>query len=184
MELLMWVKRGVGLLVGLVGLLACVLAIANGVGIEHTISNAQRLDKQFRQTATAIENFKRSTNRLPTPKELSSLLPQQARNAYEVIVIPNGFGQCDDKSDDYMRVSPGEYVLVTWRGEWYECFVPSTQKSTLALNESDLTLTGSIGSDRLAFAAIALVSFFSAAFLWLKFKQSDLVAPRENGEDC
>jgi hypothetical protein len=154
------------ILLGLAGLYACLGLLVSLISLDHTIANAQRLNRQFRQVAAVIETFQHSKSRFPTSIELKQLLPLQLADAYEIALYPGGFDQCESDPKTFQGLGNNEYVLVAWRGEWWECYVPSRGKTTLALAPEEFTVTGRLMVDRISFVIFAIFSFCSAFFLW------------------
>jgi hypothetical protein len=166
----MLIPRAAAALLLLLALMACSLAIGNRTSIDHTIENSLRLDGHFGIVADAMEGFRKSHGRLPSAKELGALFPAASSGSYEVMVAPSGFDQCDRDATKYSHLTGSDYVLVEWRGEWWECYAPTRHMSTLLLEPAAYTLFGAVWLDTVAFLAFAAVCALTAFNLSVRRK--------------
>lgn len=166
----MLIRRASAALLVLLALVACLLAVGNRAGIDHTIENSLRLDGQFRIVADAIGGFRRSHGRLPNAKELGAVLPPASSGSYEVWLAPSGFDQCDRDAAKYSHLADSDYVLIAWRGEWWECYAPTRHMSTLLVEPAAYTMLGAVWLDTIAFLAFAAVCLLVAFKLGMRRK--------------
>ncbi|MGB3796516.1 MAG: hypothetical protein WA957_09475, partial [Alteraurantiacibacter sp.] len=151
----MLIRKASAALLVLLALVACLLAMGNRAGIDHTIEHSLRLDSQFRIAADAIEGFRKSHGRLPNAEERSAVLPPDSLGHYEVWMAPSGFAQCDRDAAKYGHLAGSDYVLIAWRGEWWECYAPTRHMSTLLVEPAAYTMFGAVWLDTVAFMAFA-----------------------------
>jgi hypothetical protein len=164
-------RRVGAVLLFVVGLLICLIAIILGPAMEGTIARSVVFDRQFRETAAAIDIFQQSHHRLPSNDELKNL---SAIPNLDLEVMPSGFSSCGETPEDYSRLPSRDYILAFWRGEWYECYVPSRGMSTLQLSAS--TVSGNEILDQLAFALLAIFCFLASIWLWRSGRRVPLQA--------
>jgi hypothetical protein len=168
----MIIRRVIAALLVLLALTACVLAMANRAGINHTVKNSQLLDKQFEVATTAIEAFRMKNGRRPYSKEWDAVLARSKGYPYDVMVATSGFSACDRDAASYERLAGKDYILIAWRGEWYECYAPTKSMSTLIFDASQYAILGTIWLDTVMFAGIAAFSVLGA----IKLSRSNKIA--------
>jgi len=83
-----------------------------------------------------------------------------------MMILPSGLHSCSDVRVDFSRLTSRDYILEYWRGEWFECFAPRLDISTLSLNVSDYTLSGGVVLDRIGWVLFALLCFSASIWLW------------------
>lgn len=169
----MLIRRSAAALLALLALVACLMAIGNRAGIDHTIENSSRLERRFGTVADAMEGFRKSHGRLPDAKELGAVLPSASSGSYEVMVAPSGFDQCDRDATKYGQLAGSNYVLIAWRGEWWECYAPTRHMSTLLLEPAAYTMFGTVWLDTVAFLTFAAVCMLAAFKLGMRRKSAE-----------
>ncbi|MDA9918462.1 hypothetical protein N9D37_01055 [Erythrobacter sp.] len=126
------------------------LAVVSGEElVDHTIAHGLELERQFHEAEGAVDAFLAERGRFPSQNEFEELGPD---GKYLIDLYPNGFtGIGFDCPRQFTKMSDGDYVLTTWRGEWMECYRPSLDLSTVATQRSDFTILGSIWLNTLFF---------------------------------
>lgn len=173
----MLIRKASVVLLVLLALATCLLAFRNGAGIDHTIENSLRLDGQFRIVADAVEGFRRNHGRLPNAKELGAVLPSARSESYQISVASPGFDQCDSDAAEYSHLADSDYVLIAWRGEWWECYAPTRHMSTLRIDPAAYTMLGTAWLDTVMFLAFAAFCLLVAFKLRLGRKAAEEILP-------
>lgn len=161
----MFVRRVSAVLLGLAGLFSSMMLLMSFADVSYSIAKGHEIDRKFRHAVAVIDRFKQSNARLPNDAEIDKLL-NTPFDAYFLQLKPQGYMYCDSDLPAFTRPASGEYVLVIWRGEWDECFAPSTNDSTVALDEGDFSVIGSRVLDKLVLPIVALICFWGAKLLW------------------
>lgn len=168
----MLIRRAAAALLVLVAAVACLMAVVTGGSIDHTIQNSALISGRFKSAANAIDSFHKSHGRLPSGTELDAVLPPDNLGTYLILVAPSGFDQCDRDTKTYRDLRGSDYVLIAWRGEWWECYAPTKSMSTLLLQPADYTMFGAVWRDRLAFLSFAALCLLAALKLSVRRKQA------------
>lgn len=110
--------------------------------------------------------FYREHHRLPDDRELTALGLTRFMQYTEISIAEPGFAECERDDGRFSRLRAPDYVLVTWRGEWNDCFAPTKGFSTVLLNARDFTTFGSVGRDQLIFGVAAALCLLAACLCW------------------
>jgi hypothetical protein len=150
-------------LIAIAGLALGGMMAASQSLLDHTVENSRTLDRQFKHAALQLQRFRKGAGRPPNESEFTSL-PAANQGRYHIEFMPNGFDQCDSQTEAFRSIPRGTYVLIAWRGEWWECYAPASGRSTLLLNASDYTSSGSQMADGVILMTIAVGL---ASFVWI-----------------
>lgn len=152
----------VAVLMVLVGLFLLFAAAVYGHLVYETVSNSERLDRQFREAVAVIGSFEQSHGRRPTDEELEPLLEPQGNAMFADV----GFDQCEGNSSAFANLREQDYVLAIWRGEWWECYAPTRGMSTLVMDPSRYAFSGYVVLDQLVIALVGVALLIIASY-WL-----------------
>lgn len=155
----------------LVSLLFVFSAFVGEEGADHTVANGRVLESRFRSAASKAQGFAHRTGRLPTQGELDLLMTHEppSSSAYStqpVYIYPPDFKDCEGSESILAELRRSEYILAIWRGEWMECFAPSSGVSTVAVRPEFFTITGSFVGDKVASILLLLVTLIVARSIW------------------
>lgn len=149
-------------LLAVAGLIVLLAAAIYGHLVYETVSNSERLDRQFREAVVAIGSFEQSHGRRPTDEELEPLLEPQGNAMFADV----GFDQCEGNSSAFANLREPDYVLAIWRGEWWECYAPTRGMSTLVMDPSRYAFSGYVVLDQLVIALVGVALLIIASY-WL-----------------
>lgn len=152
----------------LLAISALVLTIGSRTLIEHTIHNSRIIQREFDKTESLISEFGNQNGRLPTDDELQTLIERTNKFNYSPTIFPSGYDDCDSNPNDFATAPKGSYVLGIWRGEWMECYAPTSGKTTVTFTTKDYTLFGSFLADEIAAIILATLCLLGAVRLWVK----------------
>ncbi|MDX2210684.1 MAG: hypothetical protein SFV20_10050 [Sphingopyxis sp.] len=161
-------RRIAAMFLAIAGLCSGLLGCSSGALVEHTIQNSLIIDRQFKQAAAAVKAFEAAKGRLPSSEEFKFAHTKNPADKYEVALFAGNFDQCDDDVFHPKDDSEGPYLLTVWRGEWMECYSPTTGQSTVTTNRADYFVTGSLWLDHVVFGTLAMASLLLAVKLWQK----------------
>ncbi len=151
-----------------IGLLSlCFIAIAivqvsSDELAEHTIENAQEIDKMFNTVAQKIEEFRIENKRLPSKEEFRNKISRSFNVQSPSRNVRYYTSNFPDESLDKFETTPTEnsFLLSYWRGEWMEYYSSWEERNTLTLKKSDLYILGNVYRD---FALFLTLSFMLMA---------------------
>jgi len=149
------------LLVG--GLLLLLFAVGFGGAVDDTIVHSRKIEREFQDAAMAVETFTQSHGRRPTEVELESIL--RPRDNYTMLASV-GFDQCDRDLSAYRGLGEPDYVLATWRGEWWECYAPTRGMSTLIMDRNLYAFSGWVLLDQAVIALVGVALFIASFWFW------------------
>ena len=163
-------RRFTAIIIFAVGLIFMIMSFASSRLVTQTIANGRILESQFHAAASKAETFTQQTGKPPSQDELDLLLAPGDKMS--VLIFGSDFGHCNATEGQRAALSQAKYILAIWRGEWMECYAPSTRVSTIALTPEAFTLTGSVTGDKVAALLMLMCTFFVAFALWRPKKRS------------
>mgnify|MGYP001481658322 CR=1 FL=1 len=153
----------VGTLTLLIGLL-----FAFGPGAERTIEHSRELERSFQTASQYVTTFSRGRGRLPTAQEFETWADTFPPTPY---TSPNGMRlQVDSFPDEALKqfgpAPEKSFLLVYWRGEWYEYYASWVNRTSLHFDQSKYYALGSQLADGSVLIVIALVALIGGRKVW------------------
>jgi len=148
-------------------ILSALVAVVVGLGglasAYHTVENSRELDVRFKTAEQSISRFRHSHGgRLPARDEWDGVLQGEGKGDTLVLAVRPKDTQCEENAAEFRRLPNSQYVLIAWRGEWWECYAPAANLSSLSLRPEDYTISGYVWLDFIAFIALAAICLLGA----------------------
>ncbi len=143
-----------------------VAAVGSEEQVNYSVRKSRVIAHQFAAAAEQIEAFRIRYGQLPTSEEFARLFAARQGRLFKVEMVSPGDVPCDGQQAEFEALPADAYVLITFRGEWYECAAPQHGLTTLLLDHRSYYVTGTNTGDRL-FWLVTVIGLLVAAFvLW------------------
>jgi hypothetical protein len=125
--------------------------ITSSGSYDHTITNSRKMLAQFELAS-------------------SNGVAAATDQPYMISLAPIDVANCDDKEFQAKRKAAGDKELLTaWRGEWTECFSPTSRTSSLIFDKNKYSLLGRVALDTAVFGSLCASSLFAALILFKSY---------------
>lgn len=156
-----------GLLVFLVGVIANLISES---AVRHTVANSEKIDAAFKASSRFVEDYRKSSGRLPAESVFNSWARgQKARGDAVVGYTTNDFA--DEAVTRFGTPPPQAYLLTLWRGDWHEYYASWAGQSTLRFRERNYYLFDSRWAGYVITGGIATLFWLLAWWTWPRTPQ-------------
>jgi hypothetical protein len=132
----------------------------------YSLSKSRAIANRFAVAAARTEAFRVRHGALPTEEQFSELFADQKGQVFQVFLSRPADAQCDDHEATFQALPGDVYVLMVFRGEWFECAAPQLGLTTVSLDPDQYYVTGNRILDRVFWVSAALGLLAAAFALW------------------
>ncbi len=154
-----------------VGTIASLIALlfALGPGVAETVEHSKELARTFNVAGEYVTSFKRQFGRLPSSQEFekwASSFPSRPYSSPNGMTLESPPFLNEELTKQFGTPPEGSYLLVYWRGEWYEYYAGWVNRTSLELDESKYYALGNKLLDAGAVFVFAVLALYCGYRIW------------------
>jgi hypothetical protein len=154
-----------------VGALALIFGLLHTFGpslASKTIEHNKQIEQSFRLASHYVSTFKETNGRLPSKQEFEDWASGHPSTPYS---IPNGMWIevkpfPDEAIKKFGKPTDGSYLLVYWRGEWFEYYASWIDRTSLEFDESKYYALGNKYADGSVVLLLGLCAILLGRKMW------------------
>ena len=151
-------RRVASIFVGLVASFLLFATIGIGLSLPSQIEKDKAHYQDFQRVAALVAGYAGEHGKLPDEVTFSRLA--DGTSIIGPFVSPAGLNRCDG----FTEADSDSFVLMSWRGDWFECFAYPSGRSTLAISAREMIVGW--GSQLAMGAALSVAGFWAMLRLW------------------
>jgi hypothetical protein len=173
-------RKVIASIFAVLALLSVVIAIIFGSSsriVEQTIQNSHEISKSFSLASGFVERFKSEHGRPPYENEFSDWAKTQSGGVHSVQNMEIMYFQQQFPPEVIEKFgSPpiDSYIIIYWRGEWFEYYASWVNASTLEFEAKKYYLLGSALVDGLAIFSFSAILGVLARYIWPRTTQRSI----------